>query len=166
MKNFHGNIGFFSQHQRFLLGLTLLTPAVMGPLCSLNSRFVVGALLFACWIISHCSNPMIKVFSPVSTFPFPALHPEAPRWPRLSVCVKLALRAVNSSQSAYSCFLFSPLFFQCYKLGSEQSSETIKCRLSMKVHQTFPSPLIPAQLPQIRWLLYSFCLNEYICVCL
>lgn len=44
----------------------------------------------------------------------------------------LALRTVNSSHSAYSCFLFSPLFFQRYKLGIEQSSETIKCKLSTK----------------------------------
>ncbi|CAG02476.1 unnamed protein product, partial [Tetraodon nigroviridis] len=44
----------------------------------------------------------------------------------------LALRAVNSSHSAYSCFLFSPLFFQRYKLQAEQSNEAIKCKLSMK----------------------------------
>ncbi|XP_049434905.1 cell cycle checkpoint control protein RAD9B isoform X1 [Epinephelus fuscoguttatus] len=46
----------------------------------------------------------------------------------------LALRSVNSTHSAYACFLFSPLFFQHYRLGSvsEQSSETIKCKLVMK----------------------------------
>lgn len=72
----------------------------------------------------------------------------------LSLFWKLALRAVNSSHSAYSCFLFSPMFFQRYKLGSEQSSETIKCKLSMKVHQTFSSFLIRAQLPQM-----NICIN-------
>uniref|UniRef100_UPI0037E87933 cell cycle checkpoint control protein RAD9B n=1 Tax=Semicossyphus pulcher TaxID=241346 RepID=UPI0037E87933 len=46
----------------------------------------------------------------------------------------LALRSVNSAHSAYACFLFSPLFFQQYSLGSvsEQGSETIKCKLVMK----------------------------------
>ncbi|XP_031158058.1 cell cycle checkpoint control protein RAD9B [Sander lucioperca] len=46
----------------------------------------------------------------------------------------LALRSVNSAHSAYACFLFSPLFFLHYSLGSasEQSSETIKCKLAMK----------------------------------
>ncbi|XP_034027165.1 cell cycle checkpoint control protein RAD9B [Thalassophryne amazonica] len=46
----------------------------------------------------------------------------------------LAVRSVNSAQCAYACFLFSPLFFQHYSLGSgsEQSSETIKCKLAMK----------------------------------
>ncbi|XP_030273179.1 cell cycle checkpoint control protein RAD9B [Sparus aurata] len=46
----------------------------------------------------------------------------------------LALRAVNSAHSAYACFLFSPLFFQQYSLGSvsEQGSGTVKCKLAMK----------------------------------
>ncbi|XP_059192251.1 cell cycle checkpoint control protein RAD9B isoform X2 [Centropristis striata] len=46
----------------------------------------------------------------------------------------LALRSVNSTHSAYACFLFSPLFFQRYSLGlvSEQDSATIKCKLVMK----------------------------------
>ncbi|XP_041793873.1 cell cycle checkpoint control protein RAD9B [Chelmon rostratus] len=46
----------------------------------------------------------------------------------------LALRAVSSARSAYACFLFSPLFFQHYSLGSvsEQSGETIKCKIVMK----------------------------------
>ncbi|XP_023253468.1 cell cycle checkpoint control protein RAD9B [Seriola lalandi dorsalis] len=46
----------------------------------------------------------------------------------------LALRSVNSAHSAYTCFLFSPLFFGHYSLGSgsEQGSETIKCKLIMR----------------------------------
>ncbi|XP_068460758.1 cell cycle checkpoint control protein RAD9B isoform X2 [Clinocottus analis] len=46
----------------------------------------------------------------------------------------LALRSVNSAQSAYACFLFSPLFFQHYSLGSvsEPGRETINCKLFMK----------------------------------
>ncbi|XP_035494806.2 cell cycle checkpoint control protein RAD9B isoform X2 [Scophthalmus maximus] len=46
----------------------------------------------------------------------------------------LALRSVNSAHSAYTCFLFSPMFFQHYSLGSgsEQGSATIKCKLLMK----------------------------------
>lgn len=58
-------------------------------------------------------------------------------WISLSV-LKLALRAVNSAHSAYACFLFSPLFFQSYSLGSvsEQGIEAVKCKLFMKVYQT------------------------------
>ncbi|KAM7392012.1 hypothetical protein PAMP_022655 [Pampus punctatissimus] len=46
----------------------------------------------------------------------------------------LALRSVNSAHTAYACFLFSPLFFQHYSLGSgsEQGSETTTCKLVMK----------------------------------
>uniref|UniRef100_UPI003AADF671 cell cycle checkpoint control protein RAD9B n=1 Tax=Centroberyx gerrardi TaxID=166262 RepID=UPI003AADF671 len=46
----------------------------------------------------------------------------------------LAVRSVNSAHSAYACFLFSPLFFQRYSLGSgsEQDSGTVKCKLVMK----------------------------------
>ncbi|XP_024131607.1 cell cycle checkpoint control protein RAD9B isoform X2 [Oryzias melastigma] len=46
----------------------------------------------------------------------------------------LALRSVSSAQSAYACFIFSPLFFQQYSLGGapKQSSETVKCKLLLK----------------------------------
>ncbi|XP_028269959.1 cell cycle checkpoint control protein RAD9B [Parambassis ranga] len=46
----------------------------------------------------------------------------------------LALRAVNSSRSAYCCFLFSPLFFHQYSLasGPELGGESLKCKLLMK----------------------------------
>ncbi|XP_071338106.1 cell cycle checkpoint control protein RAD9B isoform X2 [Trachinotus anak] len=46
----------------------------------------------------------------------------------------LALRSVNTAHSAYTCFLFSPLFFEHYShgSGSDQDSETIKCKLVMK----------------------------------
>ncbi|XP_030592833.1 cell cycle checkpoint control protein RAD9B isoform X2 [Archocentrus centrarchus] len=42
--------------------------------------------------------------------------------------------SVNLAQSAYACFLFSPLFFQQYSLESvtERGSEPIKCKLAMK----------------------------------
>ncbi|KAF7199619.1 RAD9 checkpoint clamp component B [Nothobranchius furzeri] len=47
----------------------------------------------------------------------------------------LALRSVNSAQSAYGCFLFLPVFFQQYSLGSfsEQNRKEIKCKMVMKV---------------------------------
>ncbi|XP_077416492.1 cell cycle checkpoint control protein RAD9B isoform X2 [Vanacampus margaritifer] len=44
----------------------------------------------------------------------------------------LALRSINSSQSAYACFFFSPMFFHNYSLASGQASESIKCKLLMK----------------------------------
>ncbi|XP_076020856.1 cell cycle checkpoint control protein RAD9B [Genypterus blacodes] len=46
----------------------------------------------------------------------------------------LAVRSVNSAHSAYACFLFSPLFFQHYSLGSEseQHSGAVKCKLVMR----------------------------------
>ncbi|XP_049572709.1 cell cycle checkpoint control protein RAD9B isoform X1 [Syngnathus scovelli] len=44
----------------------------------------------------------------------------------------LALRSVNSSQSAYGCFLFSTMFFHNYSLASENASELIKCKLYVK----------------------------------
>uniref|UniRef100_A0A3P9HQ15 Cell cycle checkpoint control protein RAD9A n=1 Tax=Oryzias latipes TaxID=8090 RepID=A0A3P9HQ15_ORYLA len=47
----------------------------------------------------------------------------------------LALRSVNSAQSAYACFIFSPLFFQQYSFMGcvpKQSSKTVKCKLLMK----------------------------------
>ncbi|XP_062240657.1 cell cycle checkpoint control protein RAD9B [Platichthys flesus] len=46
----------------------------------------------------------------------------------------LALRSVNAAHSAYACFLFSPMFFQHYSLGSgsEPARETIKCKLVIK----------------------------------
>ncbi|XP_019740832.1 cell cycle checkpoint control protein RAD9B isoform X1 [Hippocampus comes] len=44
----------------------------------------------------------------------------------------LALRSVNSSQSAYVCFSFSPMFFHNYSLASAQASESIKCKLQIK----------------------------------
>lgn len=50
----------------------------------------------------------------------------------------LALRTVNSSRSAYACFLFSPSFFQDYDDGisdiSSQNSEeeALRCKIGMK----------------------------------
>lgn len=87
------------------------------------------------WALSRC-------WAPVTSF-LPACNgsEEQPLyWTPLSLCVlKLALRSVNSAHSAYACFLFSPLFFQHYSLlgaVSEQGSETVRCKLVMKVHQS------------------------------
>lgn len=50
----------------------------------------------------------------------------------------LALRTVNSSRSAYGCFMFSPTFFQHYDDGSghirteESEEEAIRCKVAMK----------------------------------
>lgn len=91
MKNFHCNNGFFSQHQWFLLGLTLLTPVVMG-----LAFFFEFKACHQCRFICLLDNfslfrPYEQVFSPgfgaVTMFFFPALHREASRWPRLSVSV-------------------------------------------------------------------------------
>lgn len=160
MRNFHCNNGFFSQHQCFLLGLTLLTPVVMG-----LAFFFEFKACHQCRFICLLDN--FSLFRPYEqgflsrfcscyhvffSLPYIEKHPADPV--SLSLLWKLALRTVNSSHSAYSCFLFSPLFFQRYKLGIEQSSETIKCKLSTKVHQTFYFSLIHTQLPQIRWMSY------------
>ena len=49
----------------------------------------------------------------------------------------LALRTVNSSRSAYACFLFKAEFFSEYKQGCDEidasnPSELLKCKISMK----------------------------------
>ncbi|XP_022343172.2 cell cycle checkpoint control protein RAD9A-like [Crassostrea virginica] len=49
----------------------------------------------------------------------------------------LALRTVNSSRSAYACFLFSPTFFQHYDDGnpnvsSQDSDDGIRCKIAIK----------------------------------
>ncbi|KAJ8269393.1 hypothetical protein COCON_G00120000 [Conger conger] len=44
----------------------------------------------------------------------------------------LALRTVNSSRSAYACFLFGPLFFQRY---SSSKSSTFRCKMAVKCAQ-------------------------------
>lgn len=41
----------------------------------------------------------------------------------------LALRSVNSSRSAYACFLFSPLFFSRYTTASDHS---FRCKMAIK----------------------------------
>ncbi|KTG47976.1 hypothetical protein cypCar_00000121, partial [Cyprinus carpio] len=46
----------------------------------------------------------------------------------------LAVRTVNSSQSAYACFCFTPLFFQQYIPDPDirKDCEAVKCKLNMK----------------------------------
>ncbi|KYO28086.1 cell cycle checkpoint control protein RAD9A isoform B [Alligator mississippiensis] len=45
----------------------------------------------------------------------------------------LSLRAVNSSRSAYACFLFAPLFFQLYEAGGPDAhGELFRCKVLMK----------------------------------
>lgn len=50
----------------------------------------------------------------------------------------LALRTVNSSRSAYGCFMFSPTFFQHYDDGSGQirtddsEEDPVRCKVAMK----------------------------------
>ncbi|XP_019412189.1 PREDICTED: cell cycle checkpoint control protein RAD9A isoform X1 [Crocodylus porosus] len=45
----------------------------------------------------------------------------------------LSLRAVNSSRSAYACFLFAPLFFQLYEAGGPDAhGELFRCKILMK----------------------------------
>ena len=52
---------------------------------------------------------------------------------------QLALRTVNSSRSAYGCFMFSPTFFQHYDDGSGQirtddsEDDPVRCKVAMKV---------------------------------
>ncbi|XP_069874312.1 cell cycle checkpoint control protein RAD9A-like isoform X2 [Dipodomys merriami] len=43
----------------------------------------------------------------------------------------LSLRTVNSSRSAYACFLFAPLFFQQYQVAASDL-DTLRCKIQMK----------------------------------
>ncbi|XP_022261304.2 cell cycle checkpoint control protein RAD9A isoform X3 [Canis lupus baileyi] len=43
----------------------------------------------------------------------------------------LSLRTVNSSRSAYACFLFAPLFFQQYQ-ATTSGQEALRCKILMK----------------------------------
>nr|XP_010350265.1 cell cycle checkpoint control protein RAD9A isoform X3 [Saimiri boliviensis boliviensis] len=44
---------------------------------------------------------------------------------------KLSLRTVNSSRSAYACFLFAPLFFQHYQAATP-GQDLLRCKILMK----------------------------------
>lgn len=48
---------------------------------------------------------------------------------------QLSLRTVNSSRSAYACFLFAPLFFQQYQEASP-GQDLLRCKILMKVRTT------------------------------
>ncbi|XP_006860914.1 PREDICTED: cell cycle checkpoint control protein RAD9A [Chrysochloris asiatica] len=43
----------------------------------------------------------------------------------------LSLRTVNSSRSAYACFLFAPLFFQQYQVATS-NQDPVRCKILMK----------------------------------
>lgn len=45
---------------------------------------------------------------------------------------QLSLRTVNSSRSAYACFLFAPLFFQQYQAATP-GQDPLRCKILMKV---------------------------------
>uniref|UniRef100_A0A3Q4GCD2 Cell cycle checkpoint control protein RAD9A n=1 Tax=Neolamprologus brichardi TaxID=32507 RepID=A0A3Q4GCD2_NEOBR len=45
----------------------------------------------------------------------------------------LALRSVNSSRSAYACFLFAPLFFSRYSITS---GDNFRCKMAIKSVQS------------------------------
>nr|XP_054517434.1 cell cycle checkpoint control protein RAD9A isoform X5 [Pan troglodytes] len=49
---------------------------------------------------------------------------------------QLSLRTVNSSRSAYACFLFAPLFFQQYQAATP-GQDLLRCKILMKV-RPFP----------------------------
>ncbi|XP_072519268.1 cell cycle checkpoint control protein RAD9A isoform X2 [Salminus brasiliensis] len=49
-----------------------------------------------------------------------------------SCVLQLSLRAVNSSRSAFACFLLSPLFFQRYQASSDQG---FRCKMPIKSMQ-------------------------------
>lgn len=44
----------------------------------------------------------------------------------------LSLRTVNSSRSAYACFLFAPLFFHQYQAATP-GQDLLRCKILMKV---------------------------------
>lgn len=56
--------------------------------------------------------------------------------PRPPFLAQLSLRTVNSSRSAYACFLFAPLFFQLYQAASP-GQDPLRCKILMKV-RPFP----------------------------
>uniref|UniRef100_A0A2I2Z9W4 Cell cycle checkpoint control protein RAD9A n=1 Tax=Gorilla gorilla gorilla TaxID=9595 RepID=A0A2I2Z9W4_GORGO len=47
----------------------------------------------------------------------------------------LSLRTVNSSRSAYACFLFAPLFFQQYQAATP-GQDLLRCKILMKHFST------------------------------
>lgn len=51
----------------------------------------------------------------------------------------LSLRTVNSSRSAYACFLFAPLFFQLYQAATP-GQDPLRCKILMKVVR---APFLP-----------------------
>lgn len=62
----------------------------------------------------------------------------------LPFLAQLSLRTVNSSRSAYACFLFAPLFFQLYQAATP-GQDPLRCKILMKVSP--PSAVVLAPLP-------------------
>ena len=55
---------------------------------------------------------------------------------------QLALRTVNSSRSAYACFVFAPSFFLHYNDGvsdenEDSEEEALKCKIGVKVSEIY-----------------------------
>ncbi|XP_057635294.1 cell cycle checkpoint control protein RAD9A isoform X2 [Chionomys nivalis] len=60
----------------------------------------------------------------------------------------LSLRTVNSSRSAYACFLFAPLFFQQYQAASP-GQDLLRCKILMKDCESLQAVFNPAFCPHL-----------------
>ncbi|XP_037064301.1 cell cycle checkpoint control protein RAD9A isoform X3 [Peromyscus leucopus] len=60
----------------------------------------------------------------------------------------LSLRTVNSSRSAYACFLFAPLFFQQYQAASP-GQDLPRCKILMKDCESLQAVFNPASCPHL-----------------
>ncbi|XP_036026090.1 cell cycle checkpoint control protein RAD9A isoform X3 [Onychomys torridus] len=60
----------------------------------------------------------------------------------------LSLRTVNSSRSAYACFLFAPPFFQLYQAASP-GQDLLRCKILMKDCESLQAVFDPASCPHL-----------------
>nr|XP_058925354.1 cell cycle checkpoint control protein RAD9A isoform X6 [Kogia breviceps] len=60
----------------------------------------------------------------------------------------LSLRTVNSSRSAYACFLFAPLFFQQYQAATP-GQDPLRCKILMKDCESLQAVFDPAVCPHV-----------------